>query len=111
MQKEGDRQAVSELRTLGANSEINDGEMKAFDVDDLTIAVAKVGGKVYAFGDTCTHQQCPLSDGDLEETTVTCPCHGSQFDVTSGAVLEGPAEDPVASYPVTVSDDSIQVEI
>jgi 3-phenylpropionate/trans-cinnamate dioxygenase ferredoxin component len=70
-----------------------------------------VGGSFYAFGDTCTHRRCPLSKGELEGTTVTCPCHGSQFDVTTGAVLRGPAEDPVGSYPMTMEGELLQVEV
>ncbi|MGH3119293.1 MAG: Rieske (2Fe-2S) protein, partial [Gaiellales bacterium] len=59
----------------------------------------------------CTHRQCPLAKGDLEGTIVTCPCHGSQFDVTSGAVLSGPAEESVPSYPVRIEDDAIQIAL
>ena len=44
-----------------------------------------------------------LAEGDLEETTVTCPCHGSQFDVVSGQVLRGPAAVPVGSFEVVKS--------
>ncbi|MGH8542947.1 MAG: Rieske (2Fe-2S) protein [Gammaproteobacteria bacterium] len=43
-------------------------------------------------------------------TTVTCPCHGSQFDVTSGAVLRGPAARPVRSRPAQIKEDELLVE-
>ena len=73
------------------------------------VAIASVGGTFYAFGDTCTHQGCSLADGELEGTTVTCPCHGSQFDVTTGDVLRGPAREPVRSYPVRLEDGELRV--
>jgi nitrite reductase/ring-hydroxylating ferredoxin subunit len=59
------------------------------------VAVANVGGELHAFDDTCTHRGCSLAQGTLEGTVVTCPCHGSQFDVTTGAVVRGPATEPV----------------
>jgi 3-phenylpropionate/trans-cinnamate dioxygenase ferredoxin subunit len=102
---------MSEFITVGAATDMSDGVLKAFEVEGVKIAVANVAGALYAFGNTCTHQQCPLAKGELEDTTVTCPCHGSQFDVTTGAVLHGPAEDPVGSYPIRVEDDTIQIEI
>jgi 3-phenylpropionate/trans-cinnamate dioxygenase ferredoxin component len=72
--------------------------------------VANVGGTFYAFDDTCTHLQCSLAEGALEETTVTCTCHGSQFDVTSGAVLQGPAQEPVGTYETRIEDGNLEIE-
>lgn len=63
---------------------------------DRKVAVANVDGTLHAFDDTCTHRGCSLADGTLDGTIVTCPCHGSQFDVTTGAVVRGPAAEPVA---------------
>jgi 3-phenylpropionate/trans-cinnamate dioxygenase ferredoxin component len=90
--------------------DLGEGEMRAFDVRGTEIAVANVGGEFHAFGDTCTHLQCSLAEGDLEETTVICPCHGSEFDVRSGAVLQGPAREPVETYEVRVEGDNLEIE-
>lgn len=97
--------AVTDLDQLGTR------ELAAFDVSGTRIAIASVGGAFYAFGDTCTHQGCSLAEGELEGTTITCPCHGSQFDVTSGDVLRGPAREPVQSYPVRLDSDALRVEV
>jgi nitrite reductase/ring-hydroxylating ferredoxin subunit len=86
-------------------------ELAAFDVSGTRIAIANVAGAFYAFGDTCTHQGCSLAEGDLEATIVTCPCHGSQFDVTTGDVVRGPAGEPVRSYPVRLEGDALRVEV
>jgi len=102
---------MAEFATVGPADAVGDGDLKAFDIDGVKVAVANVGGTLHAFGNVCTHRQCPLAKGDLEGTTVTCPCHGSQFDVTTGAVLTGPAEDPVPSYPVRIEDDAIQISV
>jgi len=71
------------------------GKMQVFDVEGTKVNVASVGGQLHAFDDTCTHKACSLAKGKLDGTTVTCPRHGSQFDVTSGGVLRGPAQQPV----------------
>ena len=70
----------------------------------------EAGGHLYAFDDTCTHVGCSLANGELEGTTVTCACHGSQFDVTSGAVLRGPAQRPVRSRAMQVEGDELLAE-
>src|SRR5215475_9980781 len=86
------------------------GEMRVFDVAGTHVAVASVGGQLHAFDDKCTHMGCSLAKGTLVGTTVTCPCHGSQFDVTSGAVLRGPAQQPVRSRSVQVKGEELRVE-
>jgi 3-phenylpropionate/trans-cinnamate dioxygenase ferredoxin subunit len=102
---------MGEFTTVGPVDSVGAGDLKAFEIDGVKVAVANVDGTLHAFGNVCTHRQCPLAKGDLEGTTVTCPCHGSQFDVTTGAVLSGPAEDPVPSYLVRIEDDAIQISV
>ena len=97
--------------TVTALDQLGNRELAAFDVSGNRIAIASVGGAFYAFGDTCTHQGCSLAEGDLEGTIVTCPCHGSQFDVTTGKVLRGPAREPVRSYPVRLETGALRVEV
>lgn len=102
---------MSEFKTVGKAGELADGELRAFKVNGISVAVANVEGTLYAFGNICTHQRCPLANGDLDGTEVTCPCHGSMFDVTNGEVLQGPAEEPVDSYAVRVEGEDIQVAL
>jgi len=71
-------------------------------VADEPVAIYNVDGKFYATSNTCTHAGGPLSKGKLTGDTIVCPWHGSCFDVTSGAVRCGPAQEPVASYRVNV---------
>jgi nitrite reductase/ring-hydroxylating ferredoxin subunit len=86
------------------------GEMQVFDIAGTKVNVASVGGQLHAFDDTCTHKACSLAKGKLDGTTVTCPCHGSQFDVTSGAVLRGPAQQPVRSRMVQMEGKDLLVD-
>jgi len=74
-------------------------------------AVFNIEGGFCATQATCTHRQGPLSEGTLDGSTVTCPLHGAQFNVWTGAVLRGPARDPLKTYRVTVDGDVGRVEV
>ena len=90
--------------------DIATGQMRVFDVAGIKVNIASVGGQLHAFDDTCTHRACSLAKGKLVGTTVTCPCHGSQFDVTTGEVLRGPAQQAVRSRLVQIEGESLLVE-
>lgn len=98
--------------TVARTADIKPGELAAFDVEGMRIAVAHADGRFFAIDDTCTHEQCSLAEeGALDGTVVTCGCHGAQFDVTTGAVLAPPAFEPVKAYPVRVDHDNVMVEV
>jgi len=98
------------LVRVGNANDVPAGQMRVFDVAGSTVNVARANGHLYAFDDRCTHTGCSLARGKLEGTTVTCACHGSQFDVTSGAVLRGPAQRPERSRLVQVDGEDLLVE-
>ena len=98
------------LRRVGLAKDVATGRLKAFDVLGLKVAVANADGHLYAFEDTCTHTGCSLARGTLAGTTVTCGCHGSQFDVTSGAVVRGPASRPVRSWAVQLAGADLLID-
>lgn len=80
------------------------------DIDGTSVAIAEVEGEIHAFDDECTHRTCPLSEGDLDGVLVTCPCHKSRFDIQTGAVLNGPATQPIRVRRVVREGDRILVE-
>ncbi|MBV9166425.1 MAG: Rieske (2Fe-2S) protein [Solirubrobacterales bacterium] len=87
-------------------------ELAAVLIGDREIAVARLeGGSWAAFDNSCTHEECPLAEGDLEGERIICYCHGSEFDVRTGAVLEGPAEDALPVYPVRIENGELEVEV
>jgi 3-phenylpropionate/trans-cinnamate dioxygenase ferredoxin component len=96
---------------VAKTGDIPEGELRAYQVGGEDVTIANVAGTFYAINDVCTHAMCSLAEGDLDDTTVTCACHGSEFDVTTGDVLGGPATEPVDSYQVSVEGDDIQVEL
>ncbi len=98
------------LVRVGNVKDVAAGQMRAFDVAGTKVDVANADGHLYAVEDTCTHRGCSLATGTLDGTTATCRCHGSQFDVTSGAVIRGPAARPVRSRSVQVEGEDLLVE-
>jgi nitrite reductase/ring-hydroxylating ferredoxin subunit len=77
----------------------------------LRIAIVRVADRLYAFDDlcTCADESCPLSGGLLKGTTIMCQCHGSRFDITTGAAISGPATKSLNVYEVQELEGSIQI--
>jgi 3-phenylpropionate/trans-cinnamate dioxygenase ferredoxin subunit len=102
-----------EYRSLGKSDQLPVNSVNPYYVDErkLRVSVARIGDKLFAFDDLCTHEGCQLSAGMLTGTTLMCPCHGSQFDVASGAVLRGPAKQPLTTYDVREQGGQIEVRV
>ena len=79
----------------------------------LTIGVYNCDGQLLALEDRCSHDDGPLVEGVLDEQacTIECPRHGSLFDLKTGRPRTLPAYVPVDTYPVTVENDMIKVEV
>jgi 3-phenylpropionate/trans-cinnamate dioxygenase ferredoxin component len=101
------------FRTIGRADAIPDDFVVAHYLDDrkLRVSVARVDGQLYAFDDlcTCADQACPLSGGLLAEKTIMCQCHGSRFDITTGAVVRGPATRSLNTHDVQEVDGEIRI--
>ena len=94
--------------------ELPAGEMKLVAAaDGAKIGVFNCGGELYAIEDRCSHDDGPLAEGDfdVETCTVECPRHGSLFDLTTGKPKTLPAYQPVRTFPVTIDDDKVKLEI
>lgn len=100
---------MADFVPVGKVGDIEDGELAAFEVEGVPVAVANVEGLFYAFDDTCTHRACSLSEGDVEGTRVICPCHGGEFDMETGEAAGGPVTEPIQVYETRVVDDTIEV--
>jgi nitrite reductase/ring-hydroxylating ferredoxin subunit len=78
--------------------------------DGVTICLYRDDGRIGACADECTHQAFPMSEGELiGEGQIECTCHGARFDLATGAVVRGPAEDPLPVYDVRIEDGRILV--
>ena len=107
--------ATGVFRPVGRGDQIPNDFVVPYYLDDrkLRISIARVCGRLYAFDDlcTCTDEACPLSGGLLTQTEIMCQCHGSRFDITTGAVLNGPATKALSVYEVREVDGSIRIRV
>jgi len=92
---------------IASTRDIPAGKMVGVEKDGKSVLIANVNGTYYAIGNTCTHNGCSISDGTLIVEKVRCPCHGSTFDVRTGAVVKGPAKNSEPSYKLKIDGEKI----
>lgn len=99
--------------TVCALSEIDPGTARRFVVGDRKVAVVRIGDDVYAIGDTCSHANVSLSDGEVwcDEKQLECPRHSSAFSLETGVPATLPATQPVPVFDVTVVNGDVVVEV
>ncbi|MHB1950839.1 MAG: Rieske (2Fe-2S) protein [Acidiferrobacteraceae bacterium] len=95
---------------VAATRDIPPGRMWCVHLNGQRLLLANVDGTYYAVGGTCSHEDVSLCTGALQGETVKCPLHGSRFNVRSGDVLDGPAEEPLPVYPVRVEGEQLWVK-
>jgi len=101
---------MSKLIKITDINNIAEGEIKSFEIEGEVIAIAKVNNRIYAFVDSCSHMDFPLSDGSLEGEIITCAYHGAQFNIATGEVLSMPAASPIKIFPIKIIDNKIYIE-
>jgi 3-phenylpropionate/trans-cinnamate dioxygenase ferredoxin component len=108
----GGRPLVASLEVCPLD-ELPPGSVKIVRAGQLALGVYNVDGDLYAIEDRCSHDDGPLCEGDWdpEERVVTCPRHGSNFDLRTGEALTLPAYVPVDTFPVRVEDGIIKVDV
>jgi 3-phenylpropionate/trans-cinnamate dioxygenase ferredoxin subunit len=89
------------------------GDVRRVVVDGTPVAVVRIGDRVYAIGDTCSHAEVSLSGGeiDVDECALECPKHGSLFSLETGDALSLPAVRPVPKYDARVEGDDVVIEV
>jgi 3-phenylpropionate/trans-cinnamate dioxygenase ferredoxin subunit len=96
---------------VAKKTDIPAGKMRECRIGDKTIVVANTEGEYLAFDGLCTHAECPLAGGFLDGYTLTCYCHGAQFDIKTGKVLAPPATVPLNIYKVKTEGEDVFVAI
>lgn len=86
------------------------GEMKQYDLKDAEFLVANLNGQFYCLQGRCTHAGAPLAEGRLNSEVLTCPWHCSQFKITDGSVIGGPANKPLRVYETLIKDGQLFVD-
>ncbi|CAN5659163.1 hypothetical protein BH24ACI4_BH24ACI4_11170 [soil metagenome] len=95
----------------GSTDELGPDQMKLLRIGARRIVLARTDSGHVAFDDRCTHTGGPLADGALACGVVQCPWHGSQFDVHTGEVKRGPAEEGIKTYEVTERSGRVWVRL
>ena len=100
-------------QTICRFDEIPDGTARRFEVEGRSVAVVRIGDGVYAIGDTCSHGNVSLSEGEVlcDEKEIECWKHGSSFSLVSGEPLTLPATQPVPVYVARVVDGHVEIGI
>ena len=102
--------STSAFTAVLEESELRGGAMRAIEVDGGPVVLSRSeSGTVCAIANACTHMGAPLVEGEREGNVVTCPWHGSQFDLCSGKVLRGPASTPQQRFETRVRDGWVEV--
>ena len=92
-------------------TEVMPGQMKKVSIDENEILVTNIDGSYFAIDDTCTHAGATLSEGKLEDSTITCDWHGAKFDCKNGKLIKFPGEiNDLISYKVIVESDDVFIE-
>ena len=91
-------------------SNLLEGKPVRIEKDGKSICVARVGSEVFAIGDTCSHSDASLSEGDVTGFKIECWLHGAEFDLRTGEALTPPAVAPVKVYSVIFDGDSVTVD-
>lgn len=96
---------------LANASDIPEGEVRVFDLEDLSIAICHTEHGYFAIENVCTHDDAPLGEGCLKGVAIECPRHGAKFDVRDGKVLQMPAAFPIRTFETRVIGDRILVKV
>lgn len=102
---------MSEFRTVARLEDVPAGSLHPVELDGDKIVLARVGERVFALHDQCSHEEFALSSGELVDEQVTCILHGARFDLATGAPRALPAVRPVKTYEARVEGEEIQVRI
>ena len=97
------------LVTAAKVSELSASAGKIVEINGKILGLFKVGDQVYAMDGVCLHRGGPVGEGELSGTTVTCPLHGWQYDVTNGQFKFNPSV-KLNTYKVEIEGDDVKVE-
>ena len=90
--------------------ELGPGNAKVIEDGGKTLALCNVGGEFYALDNTCLHRGGPIGEGSIDGTTVTCPWHGWQYDITTGQATMNP-DAKLARYETKIEGDDVLVSV
>ncbi len=90
--------------------DVKEGQILAFYIDEVPLALTCLHGQIVAFGDVCTHDGGPLAEGEIEGDDVVCPRHGAHFNLFTGQATF-PAPTPIPIYEVAIEGEDVKVKL
>ena len=102
---------MSEFIRACALSEVPDEGALGVEVAAVPVAIVRAEGEIYAIRDVCSHEEVPLSEGEVYDHTVECWLHGSCFDLRTGKPTGPPATQAVPTYQVKIDGDDVLVAL
>jgi 3-phenylpropionate/trans-cinnamate dioxygenase ferredoxin subunit len=102
---------VSEFTTVASLAEVPENGMKTVQLNGADLLLVRRDGRVYALEDRCSHEEFPLSAGEVTGDQITCALHGARFDLASGTPKALPAVLPVRTFECRVEGDEVQVRL
>ena len=92
-------------------AEIKEGTLSVRSVEGREIVVCRTKDGIYALDNICTHAYARLNEGRLRGNRLICPLHGASFDVRDGRALGAPAVHALATHPLSIHDDQVEVTV
>ncbi|MEJ2334030.1 MAG: non-heme iron oxygenase ferredoxin subunit [Gemmatimonadales bacterium] len=102
---------MSEFTTVASLADVPESGLKTVQVNGNNLVLVRRDGRVYALEDRCSHEEFPLSAGEVTGDQITCALHGARFDLASGTPKALPAVLPVRTFECRVEGDEVQVRL
>jgi len=102
---------MSAFTTVAKLSDIPSSGKLCLEVEDRFVVIVRIEDQFFCLDDVCTHDGGPLGEGELTGFCLSCPRHGAQFDVRTGAAVTMPATEPTVIHEIRVVGDELQVRL
>lgn len=102
---------MSEFTTVASLADLPESGLKAVQANGTNLVLVRQDGRVYALEDRCSHEEFPLSAGEVTGDQITCALHGARFDLASGTPKALPAVLPVRTFECRVEGDEVRVKL
>ncbi len=102
---------MSRWKNVGQFDSFIEGQAVVVDFEYESAALYRVGERIFAIEDRCSHDDGPLAEGVLAGCAVECPRHGAQFDLKTGDALSMPASEAVATYAIKIEAGTVYIEV
>ena len=98
---------MSDFEPVAAVSDIPAGGRLSILVDEIPSLLIRIGDQFFAIEDVCSHDGQPLTNGPIDDCSITCPRHGAKFDIRTGKPMCMPAVEPISTFEVEVRDGQV----